>query len=282
VPNSEVQRLRDEVRKRRSDVTSKIGRIRRNTGVDVAGTNEDPRRDPKVISRYSKPQLAKYLADLNAFQSRGVGFVAGNRGAIIPKRAWQEYKKLERQYNKLGQLHEAAIANIKVPGLGVTVRERNAMIHPNAIGEVVNRPYVEINRKANQVRSVEKLRELTKGLAKKISPTFLPGEIRKARKQLNDMLKTIGSNEYAGRAKKLTDNQFNILWNYTNFATNISLRYEITKLQAAGSEDRWYSSVLEDNEDDLRELFDSAEQFPEAENNSQSETQTKQNRRKRS
>jgi hypothetical protein len=268
--NDELRRLRDEVRKRRSAVTAKVGRIRRNTGVDVTGTNEDPRRPPKVINKYSAPQLKKYLNDLNAFQDRGVGFVAGKGGSIIPKKAWIEYKKLERQYNKLGELHVKAIADIKVPGLGVTVAQRNANLPARAHGDIINRPYVDINRNPRNVVDLKALKKLTKDMRRKVSPSFLPGEIRKARRELSAMLKTIGSGEYADRAKGLTDNQFNILWNYTNFATNISLRYEITKAQAAGMSEDKYASVLEDNTDDLRELFDAAEEFPTSSNNSKS------------
>ena len=55
----EIERLRDLVRKRRGAVTSKISRIRRNTGVDIAGKPEDPRRETDVIKRYNKRQLNK-------------------------------------------------------------------------------------------------------------------------------------------------------------------------------------------------------------------------------
>jgi hypothetical protein len=259
--NNDLELLRSEVKKRRAAVTGKIARMRRTMGVDIAGTREDPRRPPSAVKGYNKPQLIKYLGQLEAFQSRDVGYVPGSREAL-PKKEWLEYKKFEKAYNTLGKAFEDKIADIKVPGLGVNIKQRSAMIHPTAQGDVVNRPFVHIDRSSKNIKDRESLKKLTVDMKRKLSKDFIPGEIKKSRKQLNDMLKTIGNSEYGARAKALTDTQFNILWNYTHFATNISLQYEISKLQAAGSEDRWYSSVIEDKSDELRELFDAAASFP--------------------
>lgn len=260
---NELERLRELARKRRSAVTGKIARIRRNTGVDITGRAEDPRRDISVIKRYNKAQLNKYIGELNAFQSRSVGYVAGAGGVPIPKNKWQQYKRLERQYNALGVKHEAKVADIFLPTAGMTLRQRNAMIHPTAVGEVVNRPYSQVDRVPSQIPGVKALDKILKDMERKTSKTYLPGEIKKSRKQLNDMLKTAGNGNMIARASKLSDAQFDTLWNYTNFATLVSLSYEMAKLRAADAKERWHDQVVEDAASDIGELFDWASELPE-------------------
>lgn len=260
---NEVDRLRELVRKRRSAVTGKIARIRRNTGVDIAGHDEDPRRPVAVIKKYNSRQLNKYLGELNAFQSRSVGYVPGTGGVPLPSQRFREYKRYEKQYNALGVSHEAKIANIFLPTAGMTLRERNSMIHPTAQGEVVNRPYSQVDISSTQIPSAGALDALTRDMRRKISKGFLPGEIKKARSQLNDMLKTAGNGDFVKQASGLSDSQFDTLWNYTNFATLISLSYEMAKLRAANVQERWHDSVVEDASSDIRELFDWAQELPE-------------------
>lgn len=259
---SDIDRLRELVRKRRSAVTAKIARIRRNTGVDIAGKPDDPRRDTKVIKSYNTRQLNRYLGELNSFQSRSVGYVAGAGGVPIPRLKWQEYKRYEKQYNALGKIHEDKIADIFLPTSGMTLRQRKAMIHPTAVGEVVNTPYAQIDREPSQVPNAKAMDALIKDMRAKLSKSFLPGEIKKARRQLNDMLKTAGNGEFAKQAAKLSDSQFDTLWNYTNFATLVSLSYEMAKLRAANAKERWHDSVVEDSASDIRELFDWASELP--------------------
>lgn len=279
---NELERLRDLVRKRRGAVTGKISRIRRNTGVDIAGRPEDPRRDTKVIAKYNSRQLNKYLGELNAFQSRSVGFVSGAGGVPIPKLRWNQYKKLEMQYNTIGIKHEAKISNIFLPTAGMTLRQRNAMIHPTAVGEVVNRPYSYIDRTSSQVPNIEALESLTKDMRRKTKAGFLPGEIGKARKQLRGMLKVTGNNELGNRASGLSDSQFDTLWNYTNFATLISLSYEMAKLRATGGKERWHDSVVEDASGDIGELLDWASVLPEAISNVEANRRAKREKSKAS
>lgn len=259
---NELDRLRELARKRRSAVTAKIGRIRRNTGVDIAGNADDPRRPAAVVKKYNSRQLNRYIAELNAFQSRDVGYVAGSGGVPIPKSKWATYKRLERQYNAAGKMHEAKVLDTFLPQAGMTLRQRQAMIHPTAMGEVVNTPYAQIDRSPSQVPGVKALDRLIKDMRRKVTKEYLPSEIKKSRKQLNDMLKTAGNGEFAKRAAKLTNSQFDTLWNYTNFATLVSLSYEMAKLRAADAKERWHDSVVEDAASDIGELFDWASNLP--------------------
>lgn len=260
---NELERLREMVRKRRSAVTAKIARIRRNTGVDITGRSEDPRRATDAIKRYNVRQLNNYLGELNAFQSRSVGYVAGAGGVPIPRNKWREYKRLEAQYNAIGAKHEASVADIFIPTSGMTIRQRKAMIHPTAVGEVVNNPYAWVEREPEQVRDAKSMDKLITDMRRRTDRKYLPGEIAKARKQLNEMLKTAGMNDVAKQASKLSNSQFDTLWNYTNFATQVSLSYELMKLRSADAKERWHDSVLEDARDDIGSLLEWANELPE-------------------
>src|SRR5690606_37562875 len=129
-----------------------------------------------------------------------------------------------------------------LPTAGMTLRERNSMIHPTAVGEVVNRPYSQVDRVPSQIPSVKAMDKILKDMERKTTKKYLPGEIKKSRKQLRDMLKTAGNGNLVSRVNKLTDGQFDTLWNYTNFATVVSLSYEMAKLRAADAKERWHDS----------------------------------------
>lgn len=271
---SDLDRLRAEVKKRRAQVTKKIGRIRREYGANVGGTNFDPRRDPKTVAKYNRNQLNAYLNKLNEFQARGTAFVAGSGGIPIQKSKWLNYKRLENQYNQLGDIHQNKVADIFIPTAGMTIKQRQAMIHPTAVGEVVNAPYSKISRSPFNITSAESLDALTADISKKLTKEYLPSKIKEAREQLSEMLDVIGAPDLEEKANSLTDEQFDMLWNYTNFATAISMRYSIEKMRATNGKERWHDSVIEDTTDELGELFEWAGQITPGE-----ETTTKSNKK---
>lgn len=261
--NDNLKNLRAEVRKRRNAVTAKEARIRRNTGVDIKNTAQDPRRPINVVERYNQRQLSSYLGELNAFMSRSIGYVAGADNAPIPKADWLAYKKLEGAYNKIGAEHVAAIGDVFIPLSGLTVSEREKLMVPNnkrAQGDIIHRPYGQLDKNAANIKSAEALAKLRKQLEKKISNDFLPAELAKGRDQLNKMLVSLGNPEFVESAKKLNNHQFNILWNYTGFAGSVS-----AIIPSGGSRSKAVkelegymppSKVVDDFSNDIREFFD--------------------------
>lgn len=261
---NELERLREEARKTRAKVTGKIGRIRRNTGVEIKGTREDPRKNPSEVKYMNRPQLRRYLNDLNSFLARDNQYIPGAGNAPIPRRAWHEYKTLEARYNAIGRAHDEKVGSAFIPTAGMTIKEYQATIHPKAQGEFSNRPYSQIERSATQIPSREALEKLTKDMRRKTTKRYLSSEIKKSREQMMSMLDAIGHSEYAQRAKKLSNSQFDILWNYTNMARLLSLIYELLKLRSADSngKERWHDRVVEDSENELGELFSFGENQP--------------------
>lgn len=253
---NELDRLRQEVRATRGRVTAKIARIRRNTGVDVGGTIEDPRRPLAVVKKYNTAQLHSYLNKLEAFQSRSVGFVPGAQNVPIPKAKWAEYKRLETRYNATGRKADKLVENAFIPTAGMTIKQYQSTIHPTAMGDSANRPYSQVDRKSTQVKSVDALARLTRDMRRKLSPNFFPGEIKKSRREMNQMFDVIGASHLKAKAARLTEHQFNTVWNYTNIARAISHMYAIQQMINANAKERWHNSVLEDQENDIGELLD--------------------------
>lgn len=263
--NDELKKLREIVRKRRSAVTAKENRIKRNTGVDVRGTSLDPRRPLQVVDKYNRVQLSNYLNELNAFMARGVGFLSGANGSIIPKRDFLSYKKLERQVNKIGAMKFAEIADIFVPVNGMTIRQRENTVKGEKVrgaGEIVVTPYSHIERDAADIKDLNALNKLKENLKSKTEKAYLPTQIKLAREQLDMMLDVLGNGDLKSSVDSLTDYQFDIMWNHTNFATNVSSIYFVMQSKTVKSEDRWHSSVIEDYSNDIRELLSWASQLP--------------------
>lgn len=280
-----IDNLRAEVRKRRGQVTAKENRIKRNTGVDIRGTVADPRRPVNEVERLNFPALKKYKRELDAFMSRSSGFVAGVNNAPIPKTEWLEYKRLERQYNQISANQFDSIKGIKLPkGLGnMTIAEREIRMVPDdkrSQGEVMHRPYAPLDRKPSRIKDAAALAKLKAALQKKMNTDYLPSQIAAARSQLAGMLTGAGhGQELLEEANKLSDSQFNVLWNYTNFATAVSAVHESEKRAAkriakyeeimgkaatiGAKDNRGMAGVVEGFSSDIREFFGWAKSLPE-------------------
>lgn len=258
----EIEALRAEVRRRHKAATSKVSRLR-SRGVELGDTGYDVRRDLSKIKRYNAPQLKSYLNQLESFVDRKNAFVPGDSGVPLPAAKWREYKRLEKQYNRIGNREFETISDTVPfkPGMS-TPRDRRERLSKRALGAAVNSPYQEINRDSRNVTSVNALDKLTSQMRNKTSQTFLPRELSKSRRQLMDMLVEIGNSEYVDAVSDLSDHQFNVLWNYTSFATEISSDYEIMKLRARGEAERAHEKIHEDNTHAISDLLQWAGSIP--------------------
>lgn len=261
---TEAERLRKLAQQKRRAVTNKIGRVRRSTGIEVSGTVYDPRRAPDVIKSYNARQLANYIKELSAFTSRSTSFLPGSDNNPISRQAWLRYKSLESRYNSIGAQHEDAFNDVKIPGRGMTIGERNASVLPKlkAEGEATNRPYGTYNRDFSNVQSAEALAKLSTDLERRLDRSYLPGQIKESRRIANDMLDIMGESDIKKRVNKLTQNQFNIFWNYGGGASNISGGYNFYQMISASVSDGYVSRMLETNRNELDELISWAETLP--------------------
>ena len=261
MPTNDLNKLRAEAIRKRKAASAKIARLRNSKGVEITGTEYDPRKPADVLRRYNRRQLVNYLANLAKFTDRQTSFVNSAFNKPISAEAWNRYKELESRYNAIGAERDAKVADLRVPNTGMTVKEMDRMFTPNskvAQGDLVNRPYGQINRSPENVNGAEALDRLTQDLKNKLKGTYLPEQIAIGRKQLKGMLDEIGNSEFTKRFNKLTDAQFDVMWNYGN-AREIASFYSVLQMHISASGKEAY---IEEHGDDIRSILEWAESLP--------------------
>lgn len=245
---SEVERLRNEVKRRRQAVGNKIARTRRVSGANVAGSEFDPRRDPEVIKRYNTPQLRRYLADLNGFMARGNQFAAGDGGAPLPRNMVRAYEAKVDRFRNAGQRHMDQIGKQFITPIGVTVEQFYGDRTKNRRLATVNTPYGSAVKGVKGVTSVKALQELMSKIDQMNSNDFMPEKISQGRQNVKKALDMMGRQEDIKTIDELSDYQFDVLWFGSPFAEIVFSNYDIIQERAAGTrKERWQDKVISDN-----------------------------------
>lgn len=241
---SQLDLLRAEVRRAHRNATNKVSRLR-GQGVEVGGTNVDPRRNLKNVNRYTERQLRTYLRELDSFRDRGTSFRAGARGSTISGAKWREYQALERQYNKIAERSQEAVSQIRLTTHGMTIGERDAMLRntsPAAKGQ--RRPLDPIRRNVRGIESDRALDKLIGDMRKRLSPSYEKTQVNRQRRIARQMTQDTGTARFRKGINRLSNKQFNILWNYTNFANLLSQWYETR--QSDEDTPEWVASTRDD------------------------------------
>lgn len=247
--DSELNALRARVRQEHRRATAKASRLRAK-GVEVTGTNYDPRRNLSNIKKYNRKQLESYSAQLSAFNSRSTSFEAGQGGAILPGAEVRRYRQVENKFNRIARKQYGKIADIPAFGRGMSIREADRLDRPSMRtrmgGMSVTRPYEETKRSMRGVTGPDALRQLTEDMERRLSKGYLPSKLSEQRRQFMAMMTEIGHIESVRDANKLTDEQFNVLFNYnTSILDEITRDYGFIKLRAQGTEEEFQSRIHE-------------------------------------
>ena len=222
---SDIDDLRAQVRKQRAAVTRKEKRILNNTGIGIASTDEDPRRNPSVIKKYNSRQLNNYLKELNAFMQRDNGYIPDSTGGFIRKNEWLGYKRSEVKFNKIVKAHFDKIKEIRDPYRNVSIKDAEGLFVPDsarAQGEIRHRPYNEIHRNPQNIKNVDALRKLQAQVDGKLSKDYLNKALDAGRRQAGQMMDNAGISESKDKLAKLSNQQFDVLWNYFGFAGRLA------------------------------------------------------------
>ena len=245
---SEVERLRNEVKRRRQAVGNKIARTRRVSGANVAGSEFDPRRDPEVIKRYNTPQLRRYLADLNGFMARKNQFAAGDGGAPLPRNEVRVYEAKVDRFRNAGQRHMDTIGKQFIRPIGVTVEQFYGDRTKNRRLATVNTPYGSAVKSVKGITSHKALKELEKKIDEMNSENFLGEKLAQGRRNVRKALDIMGRQEDIATIDTLSDYQFDVLWFGSPFAEIVFSNYDIIQERAAGTrKERWQDKVISDN-----------------------------------
>lgn len=244
---SSLNDRRREVADLERRATRKVQRLARN-GVDISGGKLDVRRRKGQIKRYTQSQLHAYEKELRGFISRKTQYYGDVKGRPISRDAWLMYKRAERAYNKKTAEDFRQYENIRLPNSDETIRQRMEKITPThrrmAQGPV-NAPYEVLERLPKNVASVKDLKRLQRGLEDRVRPGNFEKRLREARDQFSKMIEITGNDELAKEFRGLNDRQTYVLWHFTNFATSVSLQYQMALHNLAKSDAAYVDTIAD-------------------------------------
>lgn len=234
---SRAELLELTVRKHKSAV-SKISRLRNtsNSPVELAGTKLDPRKDLKVVRRYTTKQLASYAERLDTFNDRKTRFYGDTFKRPLDNNLLNLYKERETAYNAKIKRGYDQVKDVKLPLAGqvktgnITVDDRNKYAlsdRKQAGNRTVNSKYNPPVRKPSQFKSNKSLEIMAGTMAKRLAPDFHSDELADQRRIVNDLLKIINKPELLDAVNKLSAKQFDVMWNHTKMPDMLKLPYLI-------------------------------------------------------
>jgi hypothetical protein len=231
----ELIALRKAAMKSESLVTRKIKRMAKGDyGIDISGMEYDPRVGKDTISRMSGDRLKKLLEKQAYFRKASVGYYKGARGTIVTRQSYRNYVNSVRKINNSVDAEQAKYQDVFIKPLGMTVKERRAMMTPT---HPVHGTEAYDGMKKLKIYSPTQLMgtEGAKMIALRnddIRRQYTSRElVSKARGYMNDMMDTIGDEELRVKFNSLSDEQFWFIWAYTDFPNELALKYDAMQLQ---------------------------------------------------
>lgn len=231
----ELVALRKAAIKSESLVTRKIKRMAKGDyGIDISGMEYDPRVGKDAISRMSGDRLKKLLEKQAYFRKAHVGYYKGARGTIVTRQSYRNYVNSVRKINNSVDAEHAKYQNMFIKPLGMTVKERRAMMTPT---HPVHGTEAYDGMKKLKIYSPTQLMgtEGAKMIALRnddIRRQYTSRElVSKARGYMNDMMDVIGDEELRVKFNSLSDEQFWFIWAYTDFPNELALKYDAMQLQ---------------------------------------------------
>ena len=221
--------LNRAISRAKSNVGKKLDRIkkRENFSPEVIRIL-DPRRN-QYAPDMSKSEKQQFLSSLRNFTSRNVNFYRDAHGNPISQEQWNSYKQIEKRANDFVSRDIKKYAKVKMPIGDLTVGERQQLLRP-VPGRMIANPSGSgmflTNRKPSEVVA-SSLDSLKDSLMARLDPDYKSRKSMEGRNQFEQMMSTIGDEDLIQEARALTDEQFWVIWNYTDFATKVSLDYSI-------------------------------------------------------
>ena len=231
----ELVALRKAAIKSESLVTRKIKRMAKGDyGIDISGMEYDPRVGKDAISRMSGDRLKKLLEKQAYFRKAHVGYYKGARGTIVTRQSYRNYVNSVRKINNSVDAEQAKYQDMFIKPLGMTVKERRAMMTPT---HPVHGTEAYDGMKKLKIYSPTQLMgtEGAKMIALRnddIRRQYTSRElVSKARGYMNDMMDIVGDEELRVKFNSLSDEQFWFIWAYTDFPNELALKYDAMQLQ---------------------------------------------------
>jgi hypothetical protein len=252
--SEDAKKLRAEVQRKLKSVNAKIARTKRNTGANIEGSQFDPRRRAGIEKNYNARQLNSYLNELSSFMRRTNQFVAGQQGPIR-RGKMNLYKKIEDEYNAAGKAHHESMDNIVAPSGFTLQQERNLVVGTKASPKYG--PYMPYNREPGQIVNDAAIDKLIASMNKALKVDYLSKSLRKSKEVLIDTLTKMEEPEMINAINQMSEYQFDVLWNGTNFAEGTFLKYLSEQSRLTGKQqEKWQEGVIDSVYNELGELLD--------------------------
>lgn len=261
VDDVSVVELRRMVHAAQRRAGKKISRNRKR-GIELAGSEFDPRKAREVIERLNRRQLQSHLQRLEGFVSRGTQFVGLANGRPATRSEWERYKATEKAHReKAGKLY-SEVKHVKLP-TGETIEERRAKMdaaHKRMLNPAMNEFYQENDRKPEQITSRAALKTLEGKLKRDMRDSVMRAKVRDAKSRAAKALEVIGNPELTRHVEQLSQRQFVAMWNHTSFANQLFLIYAGKDNLMEDKVGDFLSKVMADAERDVVQLTSWARQ----------------------
>lgn len=248
---SELDDLRDAVRRENRRAGRKLASIAKGTyglrgplaymrgkvqGVDLRGTDRDPRVPGRRVGRMTTAQARAALERLTEFNnSKSVGFYGGVGGVPISRKNMAAYVYETRRYNEERAEYRARTANVPTPwsGFGRTAEEVLSWTRPSPWQAPKNPFEDHFDRKLplpQQIVSDDAAKKLADHLAEARSPRGYAKRAALVRENIRDMVARTGDKDLLEAISKMDDETLMFVWTVDGtLARNISFRYEAVK-----------------------------------------------------
>lgn len=208
--------------------TRKVSRLKQGSGVEVSGSDYDPRKSPGFIRTASPQELRSLIRAQNKFNDRKSQFVPDADLNPLPKDMWQKYEKVEAAKHAAEMKTYQEFKDVEIGPSGMTVDQRMAAItplHAHMGQHTTPNPYRSNKRSSTSVYGVGGLKRLIEHTRKLATQKHQKEALDNHRAGVIKMLDTIGDDQLSQKLSKLTTKQFAYLWKYTPFAANIKPTY---------------------------------------------------------
>jgi hypothetical protein len=221
--------LNRAISRAKSNVSKKLDRIkkRENFSPEVIRLL-DPRRN-QYTPDMSRQEKEGFLSSMRQFTSKSVNYYRDAHGNPITADQWKSYKEIEKRANAFVSADIKKYGKIQMPIGDLTVAERQQLLRPTP-GRMIANPSGSgmflTNRKPSEVVSTS-LDSLKESLLARLEDDYKARKSFEGRSQFEQMMAVIGDEDLIQEARALNDEQFWVIWNYTDFATKVSLDYSI-------------------------------------------------------
>lgn len=249
-----LQELRALALKRTRAAGNKASRLRKQ-GVEVAGTEFDPRIPSERVGRLNRRQLEAYIGRVNSFTNRNTKFVGGANGAPLPKHLVAQYESAEFRRNQRLRRRGRVAGNVVIPGTGMTVEQRQRLMESRANdalradGQWDYSPYTPHTRRVEGFASADALRQMIDLERRAGTTAALNASLQVQKARHIEWLEERGQVGMAADIRRLSDDQFDLLKHKTDYANHIKFLY-------MGTEDSDESVAASMRDDNLGDAID--------------------------